>query len=895
MVGYAPYEANPPLSGLDTKTSLHVMWLAPFANAEAIERYELQVDGRSVSSVTAQYIYSGLIPGTSHNFSVRAVNSLGAGGWSPSVDFSTDNDVPGKPSVAPSLLASNETTLVVGVGTASYTGGLAVDHYEVSCDAGEALATCNGTVALAAGGMELVLADRRLDLTYSIRARAVNALGAGAWSEYLIVQSNLVSLPPSPLDLQVDGASVLAHSFSISWRMPSSVSVLQYPVQSYRLKLVSTDENGAQVTEQKDIAKSSECKSTCTALISDVRPFTSYSLQLSAVNSVGQGLASLHQSVTTIASVPDAVGSLSVNVSSGSSLSVSWTLPAANGSPLTSITLDVCDATTATCVQQVESASSTSTAVTSLTEGRNYTVAAVAANSIGSGLSTSADGVYTTPYVPMVGYAPYEANPPLSGLNTKTSLHVMWLAPFANAEAIERYELQVDGGIVSVPIGSGAAQYIYSGLIPGTSHNFSVRAVNSLGAGGWSPSVDFSTNASVPGKPLSLQTQVLSSSIKVLLQPAAYSGGFPITSYELYSHTSVPGSEWALEATTSLVEERTFDVNRARLDINYFFRARAVNALGAGAWSDGGDVASVQSEVKDLPSTPQSLSLVGGTITHNSLALRWTMPGGNTSSSVTYYRLKLTVTNTSAVSYVDVVLPGSAACTSGCEATVASGLQPATAYDLQLSAVNSVGQSLASLPVVQVVTMATVPGAVGALFVTVSSGSSLAMSWSLPAANGAPLTSITLDVCDVTTTTCVQQVESASSTSTAVTSLTEGRNYTVVAMAANSIGSGLSTSADGVYTTPSTPMVGYAPYEANPPLSGLNTKTSLHVMWLAPFANAEAIERYELQVDGGSVSSVTAQYIYSGLIPGTSHSFLCPRGEQPRSWRLVAVGRLFDG
>ena len=52
---------------------------------------------------------------------------------------------------------------------------------------------------------------------------------------------------------------------------------------------------------------------------------------------------------------------------------------------------------------------------------------------------------YVTYDVPAKGHPPFLAEPPLPGLPLSSTLHVMWHAPFANGEPIEKFFLEVDG------------------------------------------------------------------------------------------------------------------------------------------------------------------------------------------------------------------------------------------------------------------------------------------------------------------------------------------------------------------------------------------------------------------------------------------------------------------
>ena len=107
-----------------------------------------------------------------------------------------------------------------------------------------------------------------------------------------------------------------------------------------------------------------------------------------------------------------------------------------------------------------------------------------------------------------------------------------------------------------------------------------------------------------------------------------------MTEYELWRRDSRSHSTWTKIATPpgpAQSELREVEVERPRLDLEYSFRVRAVNRLGAGPWSA---IAQVQSETANLPPAPQNLTVVPST--PRTAKITWQMPPANGSQVVAY-------------------------------------------------------------------------------------------------------------------------------------------------------------------------------------------------------------------------------------------------------------------
>ena len=210
----------------------------------------------------------------------------------------------------------------------------------------------------------------------------------------------------------------------------------------------------------------------------------------------------------------------------------------------------------------------------------------------------------------------------------------------------------------------------------------------------------------------------------------------------------------------------------------------------------------------ELPNAPEAFALTSGTLSSRSFGIEWSMPSGNRSDNILQYRLSLRYTIGVTEQQQYSLIPAAANCTAGCSFSGSGNtITPATTYALRLAAENTLGPSLET-DEVAVTTLTAAPELVGSPAVTGVTGSSLAVSWSAPAANGQPVTLYRVWACDADSGGCTTEEVSGTppSTSATVGSLPSGRNYTVGVEAVNGVGSSGSANVTGAYTTLDAPM-----------------------------------------------------------------------------------------
>ena len=362
--------------------------------------------------------------------------------------------------------------------------------------------------------------------------RAKSALGDGPWSDVLLVQSGAVVLPNTPLDVDVVDGTIGARGFTLSWRMPTgnrSEGLIHYRLL-YTTGSVSSD---------LIIPVQDTCSAGCTYAVSGFTPATSYDVRLQAENTLGPSVPSTGITVATISTKPDQIDVASVDVqtaltrtppaTSYDTLLVSWTTPPSNGQALTKYVVTACVVAVPTFDAAADATEGPAGAGAQLRwRSRRRTARACR--------SRPSSRAVTTP-VPLAGNEPIRMEP-LPGLSPQTSLRVSWAAPYDNGVPITAYALRVDGRVETISEladGATTAEFTLTPTFPGTSHTFSVAAVNALGTGAYSIERTYATLSDVPGAPPAPKLLLLNiTHIKIELQQLPYSGGYDLLFNEIH-------------------------------------------------------------------------------------------------------------------------------------------------------------------------------------------------------------------------------------------------------------------------------------------------------------------------------------------------------------------------
>ena len=937
-----PFKPDPvrrvEIPGMENTTSISVIWYST-DTCNSVREVALEVDHSpspfiTYKSSTCQSFFpvAPFLPGTPHVFRVRGKNRLGWGNWSDPATFWTESTVPARPLEQPVILNLNASTVELSM-QHPYNNGLPLIGLSVqSLNADQVVEDTFVpiTQAEASSGSSTVALDRLgANASVGFRYAGVNAKGTGEYSSAVLAGVEITFEPEAPGAASV--VDLAARSANLTFSKPTRANnpgAHGHPIVITRIDVQVEATNQPLIVHQlTDSQLAAQCVSNtpdgpCTFDLQGLVPAMEYSVRLVAWTVDGASPTSLPLTFETPADVPAPVTAISPTVlgsgpaDTSDSIVLAWTPPTSdNGRPLTRFVVHACvwPEGVACVSQSLASSSAVQATISGLTPGVNYTLAVEAFNEMGSsGNATAPAPPYTTYSVPQQPALPV-LGPPLPGLPLTTTIHAVWSPPFANGLPLERYNLLVDGAPLTMLATLGYPQQVYVGLLPGTPHNLSVQAVNSKGAGPFSDVAVFRTDDAPPGKPTSISAEGLGdgSTMLVRVGEAAYSGGVPVRFVELEWRTARAASVWEPvpsvgnhSVSPSTFFPLTFHVARPRLDLEYHFRARAVNALGASEWSEDVRVLSTNAL---RPPMPVNFTTIAGTATSSSATFSWNMPPGLNGSlhGITYYSLELVPTSAHATAIEAVVtssnlIGADLECETVCSVIV-SGLVPAATYIATVSAVNGGGGglSLGSLPTpgINMTTAASIPAAVATLSVATAYANvgpvlpldtTVTFSFGAPYDNGAAITNYVLELTDVQSGVAASHNVPPAQTTYAVTGLPAGRNFTATILAVNAIGSGTSTALTAVsppqasytaghFTTPSVPITSYPVFRASPALDGLDITRTIHVMWTPPFDNGVPITTYNLSVDGAAYvplpAAPTPQYVLGGLIPGTAHTF----------------------
>ena len=487
-----------------------VTWVASVPNSTPVISYTASVVGSPSLSCTAQgaaatsCVITGLTNASKYQFQVVAANVF-ANSTAATSTSTTIGIVPGPVSQVQATASNTAATITWQAADGS---GLPVTSYKVTASS----PTTSTTASCSTATTSCTISGLTNGVSYSFAVAALNSIGTGS-----AVSSNPIipaGVPTTPVIASLTAGQAKT---VVAW--------------------TPTSGNGSSVTSYQVTATAAGVTKTCSATtttfcaVTGLTNGTTYSFTLTATNAVGTSSASAAMTAMPVAP-PNAPTGITLTPGAGS-VTVAWTAPSTNGSPITGYTASVTPGATVnsyTCT--TTSATATSCTLTGLPLGVSVPISVVANSAAGaSPASAVVSGTgFGLPAAPVLS-----VTPGYSSITASVHLPPSTSTPDGYADGGSMptsYTVTTSTGVsctTSTIASDTSASCTIAGLTNGTTYVVSALATNIVGTGFPSaPAVI--TAAAAPSAPTSIVLYPGSTEVTVLWSPAA-SNGAAITSY----------------------------------------------------------------------------------------------------------------------------------------------------------------------------------------------------------------------------------------------------------------------------------------------------------------------------------------------------------------------------
>lgn len=738
---------------------INVSWGAAAPNGSAVAEYVVEVStsassgfttastGTCANSVQAPSLscyISGLSEGTVYYVRVKAHNGPGDGPYSAvSAGIS-----PWGPPSAPAAPSVTATSGAAGSLTATWaqpaTNGYPIDAYDLRVGTSQ-LVTDPSTVSPSSGTCTAPPASGTLSCTitglyaantYYVWVRARNSRGWGTWSPMSLAAAPTAVAPSAPsAPTPTAGNGVV----DLTWQRPAENGAA---ITSYTVQATTTPGTARSWT-----AVSGTCaqatwpyQQTVTCQVTGLLNGTTYFYRVLARNAVGASPYSPSSPGVTPAGPPLAPAA-PTGVGGQGQISLSWTPPSGNGSPITGYVIEhstlasgpFAAVLSGTCVTPPLSGTLSCT-ITNLAPSMTYYARIRAVNAFGPSPWSPVSTAISTFGIPSTPAAP-------TGTPGVGMLTVAWTTPAANGFPIDSFEVRVgnsasvdgsstsapESGTCSQPIPGTSTNCTITGLYAANTYFLWVRAHNAQGWSSWSPtSAGAKPTSALPSAVTSLVGTPQNTMVNLQWNWPTENGA-PVTAFLVSRATSLTGTYSPVTTGTcaqgSWVQVPTVycDVTGLTNATTYYFRVAAINSVGTGPNATSAAIA---------PGPPPSPAAPVAQAGSTKVVLTWAEPVLSGSAPVIGYVLQQATASTQP-QWNDVTSSG---CSGQLDADrlycTITGLSNGTALVFRFAAVNSVGTgpwSLASAAVTP--TTVAVPEPLAGLTMSNLTTTSATVSW----------------------------------------------------------------------------------------------------------------------------------------------------------------------
>ncbi|EAT42465.1 AAEL006012-PA, partial [Aedes aegypti] len=491
---------------------------------------------------------------------------------------------------APTLIARTKNSLQLRWNAAA-DNGAHISNYILEYDNGK----YNGMIHLinSQNWKQFTVNKLHPSTSYIFRLAAVNEYGRSGYSD--MVKYNTAGNPPSvpaPPTLQHATAS----SLKLAWQRRS-------PSEGFTLQMNDLDQGYG----YKNIYTGPDTVYECVGL----RRATTFQFRVKAENENGVSPFSKEVVFKTLPSCPSRPTKPQVKGKiHATGFKVKWDPPVDTGGA--EINLYHLEISSGAIYERIYSGKESEAMIDRLSPGTTYQIRVLCEGPGGISAFSDQSLVTTEPEVP--GAPP---RPHCNGAPTPYAACLIWEKPDYNGGApVLEYEMEVE--MTNKSRNScyrGKDQFcVVKDLRPGEMYTVQVRAINRIGAGGWSEEYSFHAGAAPPNAPKDLNIILKSPTHLTVIWDEPHCNGAPISEYILQSstsadHPSPPSTEELLFQTLKNLAPFT----------NYHFRVCAVNSAGSSRYS--------ATFSQKTPAAPPNVPVLGQhKITARSILICWETP-----------------------------------------------------------------------------------------------------------------------------------------------------------------------------------------------------------------------------------------------------------------------------
>ena len=579
------------------RTRIDLAWTAPdVAAADAPTGYKVEVspgghDGTWTDLVTdtggtgTTYKHTGLTAGTTRHYRVSAIGPGGTSG--PSNEESATTTAAGTPGAPTGLTArsAGKTQILLSWKAPNDTGGIALTGYRIEVSPSGATGTWTALEPdTGSTATTFVHAGLTASTTRHYRVFAINAVGTGDPSN--VTSAATVDVGEASVD-DLTATAIGPTQIDLAWTAPSLGG--SFSADGYEIDVSTNWADGTWTTLVSDTGSAATKYSHTGLTAGTTRYYRLSGMYVRAFSDEAAILSSNVASATTIGTAPDAPTGLTATPIGLTQIDLAWTAPTATGrEEITGYKIEVSPKIGTPEWKTLESDTGnteTTYSDTGLTTGttRYYRVSAI--NAIGtsrpSNVATARAGDAPPPDPP----TGLTAKPAASG-----EVALSWTAPAVADVTITEYFVQYESDslvdLAEFNTGSTDTAFTVTGLRPGTTYTFHVRAVLSDGKASPAATATAATPAATgkPGKPAGLTARALSPThVTLSWTPAAGQG---VTGYRI-DHSPNGVDQWKTAESDTGTTHPGYDHLGLAPGTTYHYRVLGGNPqAGTGPWSD---------------------------------------------------------------------------------------------------------------------------------------------------------------------------------------------------------------------------------------------------------------------------------------------------------------------